>query len=287
MMRRGGRKLAVGVVALAALMGAGVALGQFFGGGRGRGRRFVPVTEDRKGVPDWPVDPRFKNDVFTFARVEYTSVGGRGGWDRWRTDFPDSDLNFSFRLQQLTSLKVNPVPVTVKLTDEKLFDYPFLYIIEPGNLEFADDEVIALRKYLDNGGFLMVDDFWGDHDYENFRRQIRRVIDQEPQELPLDHPIFHIVYPLKQKPQVPSLQAAQEGKSAGITYEPYHDGDCETVHYKALHDKNGRMVVIICHNTDLGDGWEREGEDHWYFKEFAEKKAYPMGINIVTYAMTH
>ena len=291
MTRRSGRKFAVGVVALVALVGGSAALAQFFGGGRGGRRRPpAPVTEDRKGVPDWPVDPRFKSDVFTFARVQYDSYGGRGGWGgggRWQTDFPDSDLNFSLRLQQLTSLKVNPVPVVLRLTDDKLFDYPFIYIIEPGGLVFSDEEVVALRKYLLNGGFLMVDDFWGDDAYENFRQQIHLVLNQDPEEIPLDHPIFHNVYPLKEKPQVPNIDAARYGRAAGITYETNHDGNVETVHYKQLRDPNGRMVAIICHNTDLGDGWEREGEDKWYFQEFAMKKAYPMGINIVTYALTH
>ena len=114
------------------------------------------IPEDRAGVPNWKVDEGFKKDVFTFVRIEYDSFGGGGsavvwrrfrwwrrrpgrfrrrlggGWARWATDFPDSDLNFSFRLQQLTSLKVNPDPITMRLTDRRLFDYPFIYIIEPG-----------------------------------------------------------------------------------------------------------------------------------------------------------
>ncbi len=90
------------------------------------------------------------------------------------TDWPDSDLNFSFRLQQLTSLKVNPDPISLRLTDERLFDYPFIYMIEPGALEFSEDEVKTLRRYLLNGGFLMVDDFWGEYQWRNFYEQIKR-----------------------------------------------------------------------------------------------------------------
>jgi hypothetical protein len=183
---------------------------------------------------------------------------------------------------------VNPNPVQLRLTDPQLFDYPFIYIIEPGALVFSDEEVAALRKYLLNGGFLMVDDFWGDYEYQNFYEQMKRVFpEREPQELPLDHQIFHCVFNLKAKPQVPSIHSAIQGREYGITWEPYHGGDCENVHYRALFDDKGRMMAIICHNTDLGDGWEREGEDEWYFHEFAENKSYPMGINIVTYAMTH
>ena len=283
---------------------AGLALAQY-GPGR-RGRRMPGMgpmmgqQDPRRGVPNWDRDERFKNDVFTFVRVEYDSGGGgyfrggrrgggywRGGGWGWRTDYPDSDLNFSFRLQQLTSLKVNPNPISLRLTDEQLFDYPFLYMIEPGGLFLSDEEATALRKYLLNGGFLMVDDFWGDFQWENFYREIKKVFpDREPEELPLDHEIFQCVYRLKEKPQVPSIHA-WEGPGSNVTWEPYHGGDCQTVHYRGIVDDNGRMVAIICHNTDLGDGWEREGENEDYFHEFSEKKSYPMGINIVTYAMTH
>jgi len=292
MTRRSRWKVSVGVLLLVGL-GFGAALAQRYGGGgrMGGGRRPpVSIAEDRRGVPGWTVDPRFKSDVFTFARIQYDSMGGgrRWGGGRWATDFPDSDLNFSYRLQQLTSLKVNPDPVTLRLTDDKLFDYPFIYIIEPGALVFSEEEVVALRRYLLNGGFLMVDDFWGDSEYDNFHREIKRVFpDRDPEELPLEHPIFSCVYRLKEKPQVPSIEAAQRGRGFGITWEEWHDGNTRDVHYRALFDDEKRMMVIICHNTDLGDGWEREGEDPWYFKEFAEKKSYPMGINIVTYAMTH
>jgi hypothetical protein len=298
-------------LALACLLAtaAGVSLGQPFGP-----RRRTPpgvIPPDRGGVPDWKVDQRFKNDVFTFVRVEYESVWGGGrfggggpfggggrrrggyagyggyggyGWARWATDFPDSDLNFSFRLQQLTSLKVNPVPITMRLTDPRLFDYPFIYMIEPGALLFDDQEVVALRRYLLNGGFLMVDDFWGAFEYENFYTQIKRVFpDREPAELPADHEIFRCVYRLKEKPQVPSIHT---WGWSGLTWEN-HGPDSETVHYRGIEDDKGRLMAIICHNTDLGDGWEREGENEEYFHEFSEKKSYPMGINIVTYAMTH
>ena len=275
---------------------------QRFGRGGGGFRQFPGEPfDERRGVPNWKVDETFKNDVFTFVRVEYDSYGGRGGrggrgggfggfgggWGGgggWRTDYPDSDLNFSFRLQQLTSLKVNPVPISRRLTDPDLFNYPFLYMIEPGRLSFSEEEAAALRRYLFNGGFLMVDDFWGDDQWENFYQQIKRVFpDREPVELQVDHEIFRCVYRLKEKPQVPSIHS---WGYSGNTWEDHGPGS-ETVHYRAFFDDKDRMVAIICHNTDLGDGWEREGEDPNYFKEFSEKKSYPMGINIVTYAMTH
>jgi hypothetical protein len=317
------RRLSVlGLFSVSAII-AGAALAQT-GGVFRRQSPQSEIVEDRRGVPDWKVDERFKKDVFTFARIEYTSAfrggyggggvgemyrtvsleqprrgrGGRGGggfgfgggygMGRWATDFPDSDLNFSFRLQQLTSLKVNPNPIHRRLTDPDLCDYPFIYIIEPGGLSFSDDEGRALRRYLLNGGFLMVDDFWGDVALGNFLEQMKQWVFPEPQyepaELPLDHEIFRCVYRLKEKPQVPSIHTWEW--NPGVTWENHGPGS-ETVHYLGINDEKGRLMAIICHNTDLGDGWEREGENEEYFHEFSEKKSYPMGINIVTYAMTH
>ncbi|TWT75391.1 DUF4159 domain-containing protein [Allorhodopirellula solitaria] len=248
-------------------------------------------STDRNGVPDWEIDEEFPSDMFTFVRIKYDSYGGRGRrGGSWRTDHRDSDLNFSLRLQQLTTLKVNPEPIVLELTDEELFDYPFIYIIEPGSLVFSEAEVNALRRYCLNGGFLMVDDFWGDSQYENLRWELQRVFpDRTPKEVPLSHEIFHNVYDLKEKPQVPAINSARRGYNGSIgTFERTRDGsDTSTPHYRAIYDDADRIMVFICHNTDLGDGWEREGEDQWYFEEFSVKKAYPMGINIVTYAMTH
>lgn len=262
----------------------GSTLAQF---SRGRGRRdFDPAQVDRGGVPEWKVDERFKHDIFTFVRIRYTSYGGRyggwGGWGgKWATDYPDSDLNFSFRLQQLTALETDPYGKILELTDDAIFDYPWLYLIEPGNMVLDDAEVQNLRKYLLQGGFLMVDDFWGEAEWANFYENIKRVFpEREPVELPLEHEIFHCVYDLKKKPQIPSIHAYL----AGHTTERW---DAPEPHYKGIFDDKGRMMVLICHNTDVGDGWEREGVDPGYFKEYSERWSYPLGINILVYAMTH
>jgi hypothetical protein len=274
------------VAAIILLAGAAIAQfqGQGFGprfGRRGRGysRGYDPNEPvDRKGIPDWKNDERFQKDVFTFARVKY---GYNGGWGKWRIDYPDSDLNFSYRLHQLTALETDPNGKIVELTDDALYDYPFLYLIEPGDMELMEDEVLNLRKYLLNGGFLMVDDFWGEWEWQTFYEQIKRVFpDREPIELPLEHEIFHIVYDLKEKPLVPSVGYFRSGMRT-------ERADAQEAHYRAIFDDNGRIMALICHNTDLGDGWEQEGADPDYFKAYAEKWSYPMGINIITYAMTH
>lgn len=254
---------------------------------RGRGGGGYRSADNRNGVPVWDSNQNFPHDVFTFVRVRYNDYGGGYGRYRggdWSTDYPDADLNFSLRLQQLTSMKVNPYPVILDLTDPRLFDYPFLYMIEPGGIALTVPEIEGLRKYCNNGGFMMVDDFWGDEEWRDFEIAMEQVFPHRKwEEVPLEHEIFQIVYPLKEKPQVPSIHSWQRGS----TNEWGHGGNTETAHYRAIYDDDRRIMVFICHNTDLGDGWEREGENHEYFEEFSVKKSYPLGINIVTYAMTH
>jgi hypothetical protein len=271
----------------------------FIGAGVVSARRYSRRRySERREVPNWTINKEFSEDIFTFVRIQYSSGYGdwgyRGGYGRrgrgggnWATDWPDSDLNFSFRLQQLTSMQVHPEGVILELTDPELFNYPFIYMLEVGRLVFSEEEIQCLRLYLLNGGFLMVDDFWGQAEWDNFYYEIKRVFpDREPVEVGLNDPsnIFKIPFNLKERPQIPNIQLALDGRAYGITWERE---DAKQVHYKAIYDNKGRIMVFICHNTDLGDGWEREGENEWYFHEFSEKKAYPLGINIVFYAMTH
>ena len=253
-----------------------------------RTARDVPTEGDPP--PVWTNSPAFKKDTFTFARIRY-SDNGRRRWARnsgagtWYIDFPDAELNLSWRLSQMTSLKVDPDSSVIDITDAAVFDYPFVYIVEPGGLMFLDEEVPILRRYLLNGGFLMVDDFWGEAEWANFELEIKRVLPEHNiVDLSLDHPIFHIVFDIKETLQIPNVRTGTESQWTGVTWER---PDAKEVHYRAIFDSKGRMVVMICHNTDLGDGWEREGENEYYFREFSERRAYPLGINIVFYAMTH
>jgi hypothetical protein len=181
------------------------------------------------------------------------------------------------------------IPVVVEIEAEQIKPYPFLYMVEPGHIDLTEEQAAVLRDYLLNGGFLMVDDFWGDEEWEGFYRAFKMMFpDREPEELPLSHEVFHCVFDLKEKPQIPAIGTALEARDSGlgVTYEWYKVG-AETPHFRGVFDDEGRMMMIICHNTDLGDGWEREGENEWYFREFSEKKSFPMGINIVFYALTH
>jgi hypothetical protein len=254
------------------------------------------VPSHSTGTPAWTNQPGFSRDTFTFVRIirdrqpnDYTRSGS------WITDFPDSDLNLSYRVQQMTSIRTDPDGVIVRLTNPALFDYPWIYMVEPGALSLRDEEVPILRKYLLNGGFLMADDFWGEWQWEGFYRQMKRVFpDREFTELPMDHPLFHSVFDLKvpkNKLQTPNKRIGAMGRGE-VTWERHEQKDgsieeCREMHVRALTDDKGRMMVIATHNTDNGDGWEREGEDDFFFHEFSEKRAFPLGINIIFYAMTH
>ena len=271
--------LPVGLVTLLLIPAAFAQFGGQFGG---RERPLPP----RSDFPMWKVDSGFESDTFTFARIKYSSRSGYGWGNRWTNDYPDSDWNFSYRLHQMTTLAVDPDGKVLELTDPELFNYPFVFMNGVGSLDFSDAEAECLRRYLLNGGFMMVDDFWGEEEWANMKRQMKRVFpNREPVDLPLSHPIFHLVYDLKEKPQVPDIRTWRSGSNFEYRHGgPYGD---QLPHFQAYHDDHGHIVALLCHNNDLGDGWEREGENHEYFEKFSVPWSYPMGINIITYAMTH
>lgn len=239
---------------------------------------------DREGVPSWEPRTNFVNDVFTFVRLRYRSTHNHFR-THWSGDYPGADLNFSYRLQELTSLDVAPDGLVLDITDKRLLKYPFAFMSSPGKMYLDSGEVESLRHYLLNGGFLMVDDFWGKEHLENVSDELSKVLpDVTPVNLPLSHSVFHMVYSLKKKPQVPSINAWRQG----LEIEPWHgDMSDPDPHFLAYHDRKGRMMILLCHNNDLADGWEREGENVDYYKRYSERWSYPMGINIVVYAMTH
>jgi Domain of unknown function (DUF4159) len=248
-----------------------------------------PRQMDQHGgyqTPVWTNTPGFEKDVFTFVRIKRRSGGYAGG--PWHTDAPDSDLNLAYRLQQMTSIKVNPDGLFLWLTDPTLTEYPFIYMVEPGSLYLDEDEVAALRKYLLNGGFLWVDDFWGDSEWDNLEHVLKRVLPERSfVEVPLNHPLYHGVFDIKAKDQIPNVGVGTASEQTGVTWEYNHDGDVRTVHHKAIFDDRGRIMVFATHNTDNGDGWEWEGDNHYFFEHFSEKIAYPLAINVIFHVMTH
>jgi hypothetical protein len=274
------RRHVLSLTAFAAGFLAVAALAQFPGG-----RRRQPPEFQRGNVPEWELAPGFNRDCFTFVRIKYRSTRDRSSY-AWWTDYPDADMNFSWRLHQMTSMKVDPKGKVIDITDKELLRYPFAFMSGVPAIVMDEEEVQALRRYVRGGGFVMVDDFWGEDNWDHFNEEVvKRVFPgREWEELPLEHPIFHCIFDLKAKPQVPSVFYALRNRGTGITWET-EDG--QTPHYRGIFDDKKRLMMLICHNTDLGDGWEEEGTDPWYFSEFSEPKAYPLGINIVFYVMTH
>ena len=288
---------------LTAFLVTAAAIAQFQGQGRGRGGgggrggdggrsyRAMEITSDRGNTPNWPLDELFPHDVFTFTRIKYKSTGYERSSYAWWTDYRDADLNLSFRLQQVTSLKINPEPQVVELTDPRLFSFPWVLMSGAGNIVLSDEEAKNLGKYLLNGGFLMVDDFWGQDEWDGWYRAIKQALpDLEPVDLPRSHPIFHCLFPIPDdlSLQTPNIGQAMRNRGSGVTWEDNHGGgNTRDPHFRAIFDRQGRMIVMICHNTDNGDGWEEESTDPWFFHEYSEKKNFPLGINIIFYAMTH
>src|SRR5581483_10895624 len=171
------------------------------------------------------------------------------------------------------------------LTDAHLFECPFIMMTEPGGAYFSDDEARQLRLYLDKGGFLWADDFWGEYAWSVWEREIRKALpagEYTLQDVPLTHPLFHIVYTVAQIPQIPSINFW-----FGSGFRTSERGsDSATPHVRAISNRDGRILVVMTHNTDFGDAFEREGEDRRYFDAFAAK-GYAFGVNVLVYAMTH
>ena len=236
-----------------------------------------------------------------FTRVIYDSEGGYTEafyyydgrmWARWETDFPEGDDNFMHRLGQLTRIKTNPTAHSRTLTSPDLGDFPFLYMSDPGYMTTTAAEHKALARYLANGGFLWVDDFWGDAEWQQFEDFMEHVLPGRSWYVVTpEHPIYHTVFDMKGLPQIPAAPFARPGGPTAEGPELHKDPRQSITAFqkpemRAWLDDNGRIMVVATHNTDLGDGWEREAYGEWYFETFSTR-SYMMGVNIVTYAMTH
>jgi hypothetical protein len=244
-------------------------------------------------TPAWTNSAAFEKDVFTFARIIFTSPG-RPALMGWLNDYPDSDLNLSYRLQQLTAMKVDPDGRVLRLTDPALSDYPFIFAAQPGAMQLSEDEVRALRKYLLNGGVFWADDFWGARDWAQFEAQLTRVLPgRRWEELPIGHQLFHCVFDLQgpiNKLQSPSIHFWRRNYNPAdptSVVSSRRGPGSEDMSVRVWLDDHQRIMVLAMHNCDNGDGWEREGENEDYFRLFSEKRAYPLAINTLFYIMTH
>ena len=240
--------------------------------------------------PQMQENPKY-DGAFMFCRIMFrnASNGDGGGWF---VDYPRADQNLSFRFSELT---VTPVSndgngnfnhVVIPLTDAVTLSHcPFIMLTEPGGAYFDEAEAAGLRTYLQKGGFLWADDFWGEYAWEHWVNEIRKALPSGEYplvDLSLDHQIFHTLYDVHEITQIPSIGAW--GGPGGNTSE--RGRDSAVPHVRAINDRDGHMLVVMTHNTDFGDSFEREGDSHAYFEEFAGK-GYAFGINTIMYAMTH
>jgi hypothetical protein len=229
--------------------------------------------------------------AFQFCRVAYrNNRGGDGGG--WSTDFPDADLNLSTRLGELTKTPISRDPrtgdpnhVIVQLTDPLLSRCPFTMMFEVGSFFIDEVEAEHLRNYLVKGGFLWVDDFWGNYAWDIWESQIRKALPSGTYpivDLTLDHPLFRQVFVVPRIPQIPSINYWLG--SGGDTSE--RGPDSRPPHIRGISDERGRLMVLMTHNTDFGDSWEREGVSNEYFLTFSVD-GYRFAVNTLVYAMTH
>jgi hypothetical protein len=244
----------------------------------------------RSAVPRFPTAESFDGS-FNFCRIFYTSDRTEYGGQGWWTDYPDADRNFMIRLSELTKTRVSIEPegmpnhLVVSLEDDALFECPFATIEDAGTAALTDAEVARLREYLLKGGFLWVDDFWGPDAWEQWTAQLARTL--PPAKYPIvdlqpGHPLFRMMFELARVPQIPSIQHWR--RSGGETSE--RGFDSESVHVRGVADARGRLMVLMTHNTDIADAWEREAEDPRFFYLFSPE-GYAVGINVLLYSMTH
>jgi len=226
---------------------------------------------------------------FNFCRIAFSgsNMGDGGGWS---VDFPRADINLSIRLSELTRTQVSTVPsgepnhLVVRLTDPELFQCPFIMMTEVGRAYFSPEEALKLREYLLKGGFLWADDFWGSDAWDNWESEFSKVLspaEYPMRDLPPNHPLFRTQFTVNKVPQIPSIN---HWADYGGTSE--RGADSAVPHALGIADSKGRLLALVTFNTDVGDSWEREGDDRNYFYTFSVD-GYALGINVLLYAMTH
>jgi hypothetical protein len=261
------------------VLGVGLAYAQFGLGREGRmpARFPPPLRTDRS---------------FSFCRIMYRSVRAEPMGMGWRTDYPYAEVNLMIRLSELTKTSVNmdadrePQHWVVRLTDDALFECPFTMASDVGTVGFSDEEAVHLREYLLKGGFLWVDDFWGTRAWAQWSREIAKVLPPSEYpivDLPLTDPLFHGLFDVKQVLQITNIQFWR-GVNGTTTSE--RGPDSTDAHLRVIKDPKGRIMVLMTHNTDVADSWEREGEDPGFFYQFSPN-GYALGVNVILHVLTH
>jgi hypothetical protein len=239
---------------------------------------------------NFPIPPDFREKTeWVFARLMYPAIRGAWGfrgnpdWQHgranWTIDYPRSDRHLSAAMRRLTRIHVRSVEQCVNLDDgDEVYYYPFLYGVEVGHWSLTEAQAAKLRDYLLRGGFFMCDDFHGTYEWEVFNASMKKVFpDRQIVELENADPVFHTLYDLGDRYQVPGLQYVYTGR----VYE--HDGTVPR--WRGIYDDKGRLMVAICHNMDLGDSWEH-ADNPDYPAKFSDL-GIRIGVNYVVYAMTH
>ncbi|NOT43301.1 MAG: DUF4159 domain-containing protein [Acidobacteria bacterium] len=273
--RRRGRVL-VALLGAGLLLSAGAARAQFFGG------------RDPVVFPS----PSRTDRAFSLCRIMYTSSRREPSGAGWRTDYPFGEINLMTRFSELTRTPVpfrgprRPEHYVVRITDDALFQCPFTMASDVGTMSLSPIEVERLRDYLLKGGFLWVDDFWGSAAWEQWEREIAQVL--PPSEYPiedvaLDDPIFNAQFVVHAVPQISNIAF---WRATGGSSTSERGPDSAVPHFRAIRDTRGRILVVMSHNTDIADSWEREGEDAAYFFRFSPN-GYAVGINVLLHALSH
>jgi len=246
------------------------------------------------GQDNIAIPPDFQEKTeWTFARLMYPPYPGpihgrsprgfggnwRNGRSSWTTDYTAADRHVAVALRRLTLIHVRSVEQPVNLDDgDDAFNYPWLYAVEVGHWQLTDAQVKQMREFLERGGFFMCDDFHGTEEWDVFTETMQRVFpDRQIVEIPDKEAIFHTIYDLDDRYQVPGAQYLR----SGVTYE--YDG--YDPHWRGIYDDKGRLMVAICHDMDLGDAWEY-ADDPRYDEKFAAL-AFRIVSNYVVYAMSH
>jgi hypothetical protein len=225
---------------------------------------------------------------FTICGIMYQSVRREADGAGWQTDYPDGDNNLLIRFSELTRTPVSkegkrPNHYVVRLTDDALFNCPYTVASDVGTMGLRDDEVLRLRQYLLKGGFLWVDDFWGTAAWQHWSQVIGEVLPGRPiEDVALSDPIFRSQFVVKKMIQVPRYPFWVG--TGGQTSE--RGDDSREPHFRGIRDDKGRLMVVMTHNTDMGDSWEREAEEPAYFLRFSVD-GYALGVDVLLYALTH